>query len=213
MTELVPDDPFGYRLLGAAYFEDGDFENSEIMMKRSLAIEESYGAYANLGTLYYYDQRYTDSIDMCRKALELRPDDFDSWRTLAASFKFAPGFADSVRPAYEKAMELLQAELARDPGNVVNQADHAAFCAILGPRETALAILAELETRQSELGPNVMFSMASTYEELGDRDRALDWLEAAVDKALSFKTVDHYPVLKNLRSHPRYVALRKRYGE
>ena len=213
MVELVPGDPFGYRLLGAAYFEEGDYENSEIMMKRSLVIEDSYGAYSNLGTLYYYDQRYTDSIAMSRKALEIRPDDFGSWRTLAASFKFAPGYADSVRPAYEKAMELLQIELMRDPGSAENKANHAAFCAVLGPRETALAILADLETNHSELDPRVMFSMASTYEELGDRDRALDWLETAVYKALSFKKVDHYPVLKNLRSHPRYIALREQYGD
>ena len=58
-----------------------------------------------------------------------------------------------------------------------------------------------------------MFSMASTYEELGDRGRALDWLEKAMALELSFKKVDHYPVLKNLRSHPRYIALRKQYGE
>jgi serine/threonine-protein kinase len=213
MVDLVPNDPFGHRLMGATYFEKGDYENSEIMFNRSLALEESYGAYSNLGTLYFYDQRYTDSIAMCRKALELQPDEFNIWRTMAASFKFAPGYEDSVRPTYEKAMELLQIELARDPHGLEFKADHAAFCAILGPRETALAILADLETNISILEPRVMFSMASTYEELGDRNRALDWLETAVNKDLSFKKVDHYPTLMNLRSHPRYIALRKQYGE
>jgi len=213
MVELVPDDFLGYYLLGAAYFEEGDYESSETMMMRSLAIEPTHGGYLNLGTLYYYDQRYIDSIAMCKKGLEYESDDFSTWRTLAAAYRFAEGYEDSVRPAYEKAMELLQVNLARDPENVVHKADHAAFCAILGPRESALAILADLETNHPELDAQIMFSMASTYEELGDRDRALDWLEAAVEKALSFKKVDHYPVLKDLQSHPRYIALREKYGE
>ena len=213
MVDLVPNDYLGYYLLGAAYFEKGDYANSETWIRHSLAIEPTHGAYMNLGTLYYYDQRYIDSIAMCRKALEIRPDYFYSWRTLAASFKFAPGYADSVRPAYEKAMELLQIKLARDPENTRNKSDRAAICAILGPRETALAILADLETNHPELDTGAMFSMASTYEELGDRGRALDWLEKAVGKDLSFKMVDRYPALKNLRSHPRYIALREQYGE
>jgi len=213
MIDLVPNDYLGYQMLGAAYFEEGDYQNSEIMFERSLAIEPSYMVYTNLGVLYYYDQRYTDSIDMCRKSLEILPDNFGAWRTLAASFKFAPGYADSVRPAYEKAMELLQIKLAQDPENPSNKADHAAFRAILGPRETAFAILADLETNYPELDSSIMFSIASTYEDLGDRDRALDWLEKAVALDLSFKKVDHYPVLKNLRSHPRYLALRVKYGE
>jgi hypothetical protein len=92
-------------------------------------------------------------------------------------------------------------------------ADEASFCAILGPRDKALQILAVMEARGDELNFQTMFSMASTYEELGKRERALDWLEAAVERDLSFKKVDHYPVLMNLQSHPRYIALREKYGE
>jgi len=213
MAELAPDDELSHRMLGVVYFGLEDFDKSETMMERSLAIKASQGAYANLGTLYYYDQRYIDSVAMSQRALEMEPDDFGTWRTLAAAYRFATGYEDSVRPAYEKAMEFLQVELAQDPENADYKADHASFSAILGSRETALAILADLETNYSELNPGIMFSMASTYEELGDRGRALDWLEKAMAQELSFKKVDHYPVLKNLRSHPRYIALRKKYGE
>ena len=213
MVELVPDDHLGYYLLGAAYFEEGNYAEAETLFVRSLEIEPTPNCYENLGTLYYYDQRYIDSIDMCRKALEMSPGRYSAWRTLAEASRFAPGFADSVQPAYDKAMEILQIQLSQDPDDPHFMADHASFSAILGHPEKALAILAELEVWRSELDPEIMFSMASTYEELGDRGRALDWLETAVAKALSFKKVDHYPVLMNLRSDPRYIALRKKYGE
>jgi tetratricopeptide (TPR) repeat protein len=212
MVELAPDDELGYRMLGVIYFAHEDYQKSETMMERSLAIKPTDGAYANLGVLYYYDHRYLDSIAMSRKALEMEPDDFGIWRTLLEAYRFAPGFEDSVRPASEKAMELLQVRLAQDPEDPDNKADHASFCQKLGKPETALEILADLEANYSELDPNIMFSMASTYEELGERDRALDWLEKAVGKEMSFKKVDHYPVLKNLQSHPRYIAMRKKHG-
>ena len=213
MVELAPDDALGYRMLGISYFGEEDYENSEIMFEKSLDIEATAWTYGNLGTLYFYDQRYTDSVAMCRKSLETEPDDFGTRRTLAAAYEFAPGYEDSVRPAFERAMELLQVLLIQDPESINNKADHASFCAILGSPETSLAILADLEANLSKLDSGTMFSMASTYERLGNRNRALDWLEKALGKDMSFKKMDHYPVLKNLQSHPRYIALRNKYGE
>jgi len=213
MIELTPDDELGYRMRGIAYFGDEDYKNAETMMEHSLAIKESFGTYGNLGTLYFYDQRYVDSIAMSQKSLEMVPDDFDTWRTLAAAYEFAPGFEDSVLPAFERAMALLRIQLDQDPGNQEFMADHASFSVILGAPDTALVILADLEANQSKLNAGNMFSMAATYERLGDRDRAMDWLENAMEEEMSFKKMDHYPVLKNLQSHPRYIALRKKYGE
>ncbi len=213
MVDLVPQDYLGYNLLGAAYFEEEDYVNAEAVLKKSLEVEPSHGAYENLGTLFYYDQRYIDTIAMCRKALEYQPDIFSTWRTLAAASRFAPGYQDSVRPAFEKAMEYLQVQLDQDPQSPHLQADQASFLAILGQREESLAILEALEARETEFDLEIMFNLASTYEELGDRDRALDWLETAMSQDISFKKVDHYPVLKDLQSHPRYIALRSRYEE
>jgi serine/threonine protein kinase/tetratricopeptide (TPR) repeat protein len=213
MTELAPHDYLGFYLLGAAYFEEEDYPNAEQAILRSLEIKQTPGGYENLATLYYYDQRYSDSIAMCRKSLEYDSDNFSIWRTLAEASRFAPGYADSVRPSYEKAMALLQVLLARYPNRIDLIADHASFCANLGSPGKSLALLAELEARKSELNAQNMFSMASTYEELGKRGKALDWLETAVSKDLSFKKVDRFPVLMNLRSDPRYIALREKYGE
>ncbi|MCK9995137.1 MAG: tetratricopeptide repeat protein, partial [Candidatus Krumholzibacteria bacterium] len=213
IVDLAPDDDLGYRFLGAVYFGEDEYGKAGKMFERSLAIEETFQTYYNLSTLYYYDQKYIDSIAMSQKALETSPDDFGTWRNLAEACRFAPGYEDSIRPAYEKAMELLQILLVQDPDDPENKADHASFCQKLGEPEKARAILADLEANYPELPPYVMFSMASTYEELGERDLALDWLEKALDEDISFKKVDRYPVLKNLQSHPRYLAMRKKYGE
>ena len=213
MADLTPDDELGYRMLGVVYYLEEDYEKAEIMFEKSLEIEPTGWTYGNLGVLYYYDQRYIDSIAMSQKATEMEPDDFAAWRTLAEAYRFAPGYEDSIHPAYEKAMEMLQVRLLQDPEDPTNKSDHASFCQKLGEPGKARAILDDLEANYSQLDPSVMFSMASTYEELGERDRALDWLEKAVSEELSFKKVDHYPVLKNLQSHPRYIAMRKKYGE
>jgi len=210
---LAPEDYLGYYLLGAVKFDMEDYTASENLMRQALALKETFALYSNLATLYYYDQRYIDSITMCRKALELAPDDFGVWRTLAANFKFASGYADSVRPAYEKAMELVQVEMEKYPDDLQYEAERASFLANLGEPDQAREILDQLENGSADLNPDLMFTMASTYEELGERERALDWLEKALAGDISFKKVDRYPVLKNLRTHPRYIALRQQYEE
>lgn len=212
-ARLAPDDFAAYSLLGVASFELGDYPHAEKTFLRSLEIEPSYAVYENLATLYYYDQRYVDSIAMVRKALVRKPDEFTAWRTLARASKFAPGHEDSAMAAFEKALELVLVQRQQYPKDPDLMSDHASFCAILGPREKSLDLLKKLETEYPELEAGILFSIASTYEELGERERSLDWLETAVEKELSFRKMDNYPVLKNLQTHPRYIALRKKYEE
>jgi tetratricopeptide (TPR) repeat protein len=211
--ELAPDDFAVYSLLGVASFELGDYAHAEEMFLRSLEIEPSFAVYENMATLYYYDQRYVDSIAMTQEALARSPDEFTTWRTYARACRFAPGYEDSAEAAFEKALELVIIERQRYPRDPDLMAAHASFYAILGPREQSLALLEKLETDYPELEVSIMFSIASTYEELGERERALDWLETAVEKELSFRKMDNYPVLKNLQTHPRYIALRNKYEE
>jgi hypothetical protein len=55
----------------------------------------------------------------------------------------------------------------------------------------------------------VLATLATTYEELGDRAAALNWLGRAIDAGYSIKRVERSPWLKDLRADPRYTPLRK----
>ena len=57
--------------------------------------------------------------------------------------------------------------------------------------------------------PRVLSSVATTYEELGDRVRALAWLEQAIRAGYSVRRIDRSPWLKDLRGDERYARLRR----
>lgn len=55
--------------------------------------------------------------------------------------------------------------------------------------------------------PGLMFILAAIWEDLGDRDRALDWLQRAVDGGFPASQIESYPGFAALLADPRYVAL------
>ena len=48
-----------------------------------------------------------------------------------------------------------------------------------------------------------------TYEELGDRRTALEWLDRAIKAGYSIKRLERSPWLKDLRADERYTQLTK----
>jgi hypothetical protein len=51
-----------------------------------------------------------------------------------------------------------------------------------------------------------MFTVASTFEVLGDRTKALEWLARSVKAGYRVRTVERSPFLKELRNDPGYVS-------
>ena len=57
--------------------------------------------------------------------------------------------------------------------------------------------------------PSLLASIATTYEELGDRAQALEWLAHAIKAGQSVKSIERSPWLKDLRGDERYKRMRQ----
>ena len=81
--QLTPDNAPLYLNLGAVYSDKGEqhFPDAEQMYRKSIALDPSYGAYANLGYLYLQEQKYADAADTEQKALQLNDKDYLVWAT------------------------------------------------------------------------------------------------------------------------------------
>jgi TolB-like protein/predicted Zn-dependent protease len=82
--------------------------------------------------------------------------------------------------------------------------------AVSGQRREALEIVARLQ-RMSTGGQALNFSLASLHACLGDKDRALDYLERSLvdhEEDINWLNVD--PVMKRLRGAPRFDVLLRR---
>jgi TolB-like protein/Tfp pilus assembly protein PilF len=154
------------------------------------------------GWRFYLARRYDEAIIQLRSTLEMDPN-----YPLA---HLVLGQAYEQRGAYEGAVAELQkaAALSRRSPHMIAELGHA--FAIEGKRDEAWNVLDELRglSPQHYVSP---FDIATVYAGLGEKDRAMEWLEKAYQdrsSGLVFAKVD--PELDSLRSDPRFSDLLRR---
>jgi eukaryotic-like serine/threonine-protein kinase len=176
VIELTPDNAAGYSNLGGELMnleDPNSLKEAEEAFRRSIALAPSYPAYANLGSLYFQEKRYSESAEMTRKALEISDKDWRVWDNLLQSYLWS-GQPDQASKAREMTTKLLEQYVKLHPQDAGAIADLAAFYAEDKQREKALAEIngaLALEPQDSE----VLSYAATVYEILGDRRRAIDY--------------------------------------
>ena len=154
---------------------------------------------ADLGWLYFNARRYNEAEAQARKTLEMDSHFYLAHYYLGEVIQLKGQITEAIAE-YKKA-----AELDDDPFvlGLLAQA-----YAKLGQRDEALKMLGQLQ----ELATRryvTSYSFALVHIALGEKDKAIDWLERAYrDRAgpdIALIKVD--PFLDPLRGHPRFEAL------
>jgi TolB-like protein/Flp pilus assembly protein TadD len=154
---------------------------------------------ADLGWLYFNARRYNEAEAQARKTLEMDSHFYLAHYYLGEVLQLKGQLTEAIAE-YKKA-----AELDDDPFvlGLLAQA-----YAKLGQRDEALKMLSQLQqlaTRRYVTS----YSFALVHIALGEKDKAIDWLERAYrDRAgpdIALIKVD--PFLDPLRGHPRFEAL------
>jgi serine/threonine protein kinase/Flp pilus assembly protein TadD len=215
---LTPDNTRAYNNLGTAFLQQERFDKATEMYERSLSLDQNATAYSNLGTALYFQGRYAEAARSFEGAVALPGASFLHWFNLGAACYWVPDLRGRATQAYETAVKLgEQTRTATgriEPSRLAELASGHAVLALLttGPeadehRSRALKLLALIEPPSRD--PGVLSTVATTYEELGDRARALDWLEQAIAAGYPLKRIERSPWLKDLRSDERYLRQRK----
>jgi tetratricopeptide (TPR) repeat protein len=82
----------------------------------------------------------------------------------------------------------------------------AGYYVILGEKERALSILEQALT----IAPNdwwVLYNHGHAYEQLGEREKALDWIDKALKAGYPRKEIERDPWLADLRADERFQQL------
>jgi serine/threonine-protein kinase len=217
MQALAPDNTKAYNNLGSAYLTQERFDKAAEMYERSLSLERNATAYSNLGTAQYQQGLYDDAARSFEAAVSLPGAAFVHWFNLGAASYWAPDRRTRAREAYATAVTLGEkARLAAKstPLDTVDLASAYAVLAMLTEGTEAKQHQARAHKLIEMIGPpprdgNVLATLGTTYEELGDRAKALDWLGQALKAGYSLKRLERSPWLKELRADERYVQLRK----
>lgn len=157
-----------------------------------------------LGHLFYSSRQYEKAINTYRQVIEWNPNFVRAHVRLGMVYMVQHAFGDSIHE-FEEARRLS----AHDP-----YVDGLLGCAegLSGNTLMAHKLLEGLMLRSHDQYVPA-FSIALLHIGLGDRDRALEWLEKAYqDRSAYLVYAKTDPLLDPLRSDPRFISLLHRMG-
>jgi tetratricopeptide (TPR) repeat protein len=179
--------------------------------KLSAAIEQGeiakgldpHSAYVStsVDTLYMLSGEYTKALELAKKALEITPHAAVLYYDLFTSYA-AQGNHDMAAECLANGLVLEGRE--QEAGQIMDSYNLGGFKAMLRKR-------IEIDRHETD-GKYDPYQVAVSYAQLGDKDRALQWLNRAYEVrsgVLFVKVDDHW---NQLRADTRYVDLLRRMG-
>jgi len=180
----------------------GEFDRGIAEMKRAVELDPfSVIMNAFLGVSYTFARRHPEAIVQLRKAAELDPNFPLTHLGLGMALEYS-GHSQEAIGEYQNAYELGQ----RGGENfdlILPEID-----ALKGERDKALQILDQLKALERD-DKVPAFPFALDYATLGEKSRAIDWLERSYEKKeFHFLTdINVHPGLDSLHGDPRFEAL------
>jgi serine/threonine protein kinase/tetratricopeptide (TPR) repeat protein len=203
--QLTPDNSAIYLNLAAAYIDKGDpglFAEAEQLLRKSISLDPTYAAYANLGYLDIQQRKYAEAVDAVQKALQLNDKDYLVWGNLAIACQ---GVGDKVgeAKARDRGIALLEQAVQTNPRDGVMQANLGLLYAQKKLRDKAISRIQSALVLSPD-DPNVLESVGEAYEVLGDRASALQYIERSVERGYSLTTLKGLPLLQGLLSDQNF---------
>jgi Tfp pilus assembly protein PilF len=203
--ELAPEyaaahEYYGWYLVAAGHLEAGIEESRRGLELDPLSVEIN----ALMGTNLYFARKYDQAIDQLHKTLDMEPNDW-----LARMFL---GLAYEQKGDLARAVEELQKASNVEPDIPWPLAELGHAYGLSGKKSDAENVLRELESR-SQRGYVPAYNIATVYVGLGEKEKALSFLEKAyADHSMIMTFVKVDPELDGLHFAPRYADLLRRMG-
>jgi tetratricopeptide (TPR) repeat protein len=201
---LNPNYAFAHDQFGLALALQGRFDEALAEGKRAVELDPlSPLVPVDAAFAFGWQGHYQAAMDLGNKATDLDPAFFFS--------HFALGWIDIAAGKINAAIpELQKADSNGSPSWVAGWLGYA--YGANGDRARALAVIAELN-RKSLRGYVPPFNLALLYLGIGDRGRALDYLEQAHSAHVQWICwIKMDRVFDPLRKEPRFIALLKKVG-
>jgi serine/threonine-protein kinase len=205
VVQLTPDNAQAFSNLGAIYIDTSDPKfrsDAEAALNKSIELSPSYSAYANLGSLYYDDKRYTEAASMMERALQINPENYLVWNWLMNAYEWLDQ-KEKVAAALEKAFSLASRDAELKPRDATS---HAVLAYLSAKKKLPEKAQSNLQTSLilAPDDPDILEDAACTYELLLDRPRAIEEAEKALQKGYTLERMKNDPVLRGVVSDPTF---------
>jgi serine/threonine protein kinase/tetratricopeptide (TPR) repeat protein len=202
---LTPDNAEAYSNLGAEYMGLNDAQSraaAEAAFKKSIQLAPTYAAYANLGFLFIMEKRYADGVQATRQALALNDKDWRVWANLLLAYQWLKDDAN-YHIVRAKTLSLLEAYAAVNSQEAPVLSALSTFYAEDRLREKALA-RADSALAIAPKDPSVLADVAETYEDLGDRKRAIHYAQQSLNNGSTMDDLQRRLALQGLLADPSF---------
>ena len=206
--ELDPDNARTYAQLAHSLHLQGRTDEAISEIQKGLQINETALLYNNLGTYLFFQGHYHLAVSAFEQTIAVDGDTHDLlyWANLGDAYRWSENKTEEAATAYRRALQLLQVELDNFPDSPNLKSRAAMFNAKLGNLDGARAYINTLSlTPSSE--PVQLYRAVITYEILAERERALEFLEAALNADYPLIEIYNDPELSQLRQDPSYHRL------
>jgi TolB-like protein/Tfp pilus assembly protein PilF len=197
---LDPRHSEAYRRYAVLLATQGRFEEAKAISHKALELDPfSPGIGHMLGRIYYFAGRNEEAIAQYQRTLEIEPNDYWSTLFLGIVYGRAGRSADS-----QNFMERAHVLAGAPPGLVMQLGE----AYRRQGRTASLRLTAQWEKARAGDGDVISSTVALLYCELGEKQKALDWLERALashTRDLVYLNVE--PQYDVIRNEPRFQAV------
>ncbi len=188
----------GYSALGTFYFAQAEYDKAQAMFEKSVSLKpDSYKDYSNLGAVLLYEGRNEDATRALEKSIGIRPS-YMAYENLGAAYLGLRKFDQAARNTQE-ALKLNDSDY-QTWGNL-GDAYYYGGNKSSGMDSYKKAIsMAEQRLKVNPRDTDVLSDLARYWAMLGDRSKALDYLDRSLvgtnDKELLFAAALVYNQLR-----------------
>jgi serine/threonine protein kinase/tetratricopeptide (TPR) repeat protein len=209
VTELAPNLPNGWTNVGSVQHQLGKWNESVPAFRKALELQPSAAAYSNLGTSYFFQERYDEARLNFEKAVNLSPQRADLVGNLADCYRWL-GQREKASATYEHAISLALQSLQTNPRDAESASDLGVFYAKKGDVDKGLDYI----RRAREVNPanvNFLYKEAQIKALANRMPEALQSLREALSKGYSVREAFADPELKELRQRPEFLTMVKQF--
>jgi serine/threonine-protein kinase len=199
--ELNPGSADVHRQYSQLLLDLARYEESVRQARRAVELDPlSVRNRVRLASRLFFARDFDGAIDESLRILELEPENSRAYYELAAAY--------TLNGQHEQGLAAIRRSIELNPEYLYGPPGLAWVYARAGQRDEALAVLEQVEER----GP-MLKEIAIVYGELGDLDRAFEYLDRAYAEdpgSLTYMRAD--PTADSLKDDPRFAELMRKLG-
>jgi len=211
-ANLDPQNTFALYDLGAVNMRQNRLADARGNFQDVLKLVPDAASYLQLGSVYLLQGKYSDAIDMDRKAIELDGSNREAWANLGSAYAWSGDKHEEAVEAYQKAILIGEKSRSLSPDDPLLLADLADYYASISNPQESLP-LARKSLALAPEDPTVLYIAGDAYEALGQRAKAIPLIARAVAHGFRVNEFERSPELASLRSDPNFAAALKKAKE